>query len=156
MTHRLLIAAMLVLLLGSATLAADGAFVGQWHWNHAESTVPAGAPLPKDIILNITSATPQNVTWTVTVIDQQGQQHVESFSGSGDGKPGKLTGGAPGMSAASTVAATTFETVFTNEDGSTDRSTCSVSGDRKKMTCRGVESDGKGQTANYTDVYERR
>jgi hypothetical protein len=156
MPHRL-IAALLALAALSMTPAARAdapMFVGKWHWNPKESSTAPGEPLPRDVVLNITSADKARVQWSVTTIDNKGAQTVKSFVGTGDGKAGPVTGD-PGTTGAFTLADTTMESVYTSADGSTDRATCSVSSDRKKMTCRGAESDGKGHSTNYTDVYNR-
>jgi hypothetical protein len=81
---------------------------------------------------------------------------VQSFNGTGDGKPVPVTGSPDASTGAFTVTAATLDSVYTNRDGSTDRASCSLSADRKKMTCRGTESDGKGHSASYVDVYDRK
>ena len=152
-----LIAAALALAVSGAAIAARAdqpLFVGKWHWNPKESSTAPGEPLPRDVVLNIASADKARMQWSVTTIDAKGAQTVKSFAGTGDGKPGPIAGD-PGTTGAFKLADTTMESVYTSADGGTDRSTCSVSSDRKKMTCRGTESDGKGHSANYTDVYDR-
>jgi hypothetical protein len=156
MPNRLIAAVLALAVVGAATAArADSPlFVGKWHWNPTESTTAPGDPLPRDVVLNIIGADKAHVQWSVTTIDNKGAQTVKSFAGTGDGKPGPIAGD-PGTTGAFTLAGTTMESVYTSADGGVDRSTCSVSSDRKKMTCRGTESDGKGHSANYTDVYDR-
>ena len=138
--------------------AADdtaGAFAGEWHWNKGESSVIPGEPLPREVVLRIASATPARVQWTLTRTDADGSQHTESFAGSGGGQPGPITG-APDTTGAFTVTASTLDASYQSKDGSTDRTSCTLSSDRRKMTCRGAESDGKGHSMNYVDVYDRR
>src|SRR5579864_7415824 len=67
----------------SVALGAEdaGAFVGEWHWNKAESSVIPGEPLPREVVLRIASATPARVQWTLTRTDADGSQHTESFGG---------------------------------------------------------------------------
>lgn len=154
-----LIAAFVVLAGSGAAFAAHAEadlFVGHWQWNRAESTpIPGGAP-PKELILNIIRADPARMQCTVTVTDNKGQKHVQSFMGTGDGKAAPLIGAPPGTQESFKVTATAIETRSTSGDGGSDHATCKVSGDHKKLTCRGVESDGKGHTTNYVDVYDRR
>jgi hypothetical protein len=159
MTRNLLAA----LLIGGAfsvpiAFAADdaaGAFAGEWHWNKGESSVIPGEPLPREVVLRIASATPARVQWTLTRTDADGSPHTESFAGSGGGQPGPITG-APDTTGAFTVTVSTLDASYQSKDGSTDRTSCTLSSDRRKMTCRGTESDGKGHSMNYVDVYDRR
>lgn len=156
MPRKLMAAAAVALSFSTAALAADeGAFAGEWHWNKAESSVIPGEPLPREVVLRIASATPARVQWTLTRTDADGSQHTESFSGSGGGQAGPVTG-APDTTGAFTVTASTLEASYQSKDGNTDRTSCTLSADRKKMTCRGTESDGKGHSMNYVDVYDRR
>ncbi len=150
-------AAAAALSVSSVALGAEdaAAFVGEWHWNKAESSVIPGEPLPREVVLRIASATPAHVQWTLTRTDADGSQHTESFSGSGGGQPGPITG-APDTTGAFTVNATALEASYQSKDGSTDRTSCTLASDRRKMTCRGTESDGKGHSMNYVDVYDRR
>jgi hypothetical protein len=136
-------------------LAADGPWAGRWHWNEAESTKTPGEAPPRDITLVIESATPAHVQWSLTITDPTGAQHQQSFSGSGDGKPSPVGGAPAGTTGALTVTPTHFDSVYSNSDGSADRSSCTLSADRRKMTCRGADSDGKGHSIPYTDVYDR-
>jgi hypothetical protein len=152
-----LIAAVLALVVSGVALAARAdspLFVGKWHWNAKESSTAPGEPLPRDVLLTITRADKAQVQWSLTTIDNKGTQTVKTFVGTGDGKPTPVTGD-PGTTGAFTLAGTTMESVYASADGGTDRSTCSVSSDGKKMTCHGSESDGKGHANNYTDVYDR-
>jgi hypothetical protein len=146
-----------VLALSGAAFAARAdspIFVGTWHWNPKESTTAPGEPLPQQVVLTIASADKARVQWSVTTVDNKSVKTVKSFAGTGDGKPTPVTGD-PGTTGSFTVTATTMESVYTSADGGTDRASCSVSSDRKKLTCHGTESDGKGHSANYTDVYDR-
>jgi hypothetical protein len=158
MSNRLIAALIIVACAaaGAAAYADAGPFVGEWHWNQAESQTPPGETPPKDIVLKIASADVAHVQWTVTATDASGQQHVDSISATGDGKTSQITGSPPGTTRAFTVTPTSLQDVFIGPDGSSDRATCTVSPDRKKLTCRGVESDGKGHSANYVDVFDRR
>jgi hypothetical protein len=157
--HRLLTAGALALALAAAAPLAFGAdapgWVGRWHWNASESTATPGEVPPRDVLLVIESVSPAHVQWNLTIIDSAGGRHEQSFNGSGDGKPAAVAGAPPGTTGAITVTATAYEAVYTNTDGSSDRSTCSLSADGKKMTCRGTDSDGKGHSVPYTDVYDR-
>ena len=156
MLRNLLAAAAVAVSFSTAALAADdGAFVGEWHWNKGESSVVPGEPLPREVVLRIGSATAARVQWTLSRTDADGSQHTESFSGTGNGQPGAVSG-APDTTGAFTVTATALEANYTSKDGSTDRTSCTLSSDRRKMTCHGTESDGKGHSMNYVDVYDRR
>jgi len=156
MSNRLIAALMLAACgAAGAAYAGSGPFVGEWHWNQAQSQTAPGETPPKAIVLSIASADVAHVQWTVTITDPSGQQHVESLSATGDGKAVQIAGSPPGTMQAFTVTPNSLQNVFTGPDGSSDRATCTVSPDRMKMTCRGVESDGKGHSANYVDVFDR-
>ena len=152
--YRLIPAAIIAAVASMAMAADNGGFIGRWHWNKALSTAAPGEPLPKDVVLTITSATPAKVEWSLTRVDGDGSQHVESFSGTGKGQPAAITGG-DGSMAAFTVTEHAMGSSYTNPDGSSERALCSLSADGKTMTCHGTESDGKGHSLDYTDVYER-
>lgn len=141
--------------LAQAARADGSAYVGNWHWNRAASTPAEGEPVPNDVVLSIARADPARMEWTVTVVDDKGERHVESFRGAANGKPFPLEGSPDGTTVAVTLNGDQLETVYTVREGGSDRENCAVSGDRKKMTCRGTESDGQGHTANYVDVYDR-
>lgn len=159
MRNRPIVAAILTLTTCASVAvpaAEPGPFVGEWHWNKAESTSAAGEAPPREMVLNITSADPAHVVWSLTVVDEKGERHQQSFSGAGDGKPVPVPGSTDGSTTAFTVTTTKLESASASADGSTDRSSCSLSADRKKMTCRGTESDGKGHSGTYVDVYDRK
>jgi hypothetical protein len=159
MRNRVAVAAAIVLAGCSVALIARAEanlFVGEWHWNKAESSGLPGEPPPRDEVLTIGSADMARVQWTVTTVDAQGQQHTETFTGTGDGKAAQIPGAPEGTMHAFTVTGHSLEALYTSKDGSSDRSSCELSKDGKKMTCRGTESDGKGHSANYVDVYDRK
>jgi hypothetical protein len=147
--------ALAVLAAPLAAHAQSSGWVGRWHWNAALSTKTPGEEPPRDILLVIQSASPAHVQWSLTIVDPAGGQHQQSFSGGGDGKPAPVTGAPPGTTGALTVTATRFDAVYANPDGSSDRSNCTLSADQRKLTCAGTDSDGKGHSMPYTDVYDR-
>lgn len=156
--QRLTLAGALALVAVSAPLAASAdspGLVGRWHWNPSQSSSTPGEAPPRDVLLVIQSASPARMQWELTIVDPAGARHVQSFSGSGDGKPAAVSGAPPGTTGALTVSANSYEAVYANPDGSSDRSTCSLSPDRQMLTCRGTDSDGKGHSVPYTDVYDR-
>jgi len=129
--------------------------VGRWHWNPAQSSSTPGEAPPQDVLLVIESASPAHLRWQLTIVDPTGGRHTQSYDGSGDGKPAAVSGAPPGTTGALKVTGNSYEAVYTNADGSSDRSSCSLSPDRQKLTCRGTDSDGKGHSMAYTDVYDR-
>lgn len=138
-----------------AARAQSSGWVGRWHWNAAQSTAVPGEVPPRDITLVIESASPAQVRWSLTIVDPAGVRHQQSFSGSGDGKPAPVAGAPPGTTGSLTVTATRFDSVYSDPDGSTDRSSCTLSPDGRRLTCRGADSDGKGHSVPYTNVYDR-
>ena len=139
----------------SPAVAQSPGFVGTWHWNKAQSSVAAGDSPPSEVVLAIAAAESGRVQWTLTGTDPKGVKHVESYNGSGDGKPAAVTGAAPGTVASFTVTPTTLAASYSNPDGSSERTSCTLSPDRRQMICAGTENDGKGHTSDYRDVYDR-
>jgi hypothetical protein len=139
-----------------ASAQADPAsFVGRWHWNRAQSSLAPGEPAPKDIMLNITDAASGRLKWTLTQVDPAGQQHIQSFDGPSNGTPTKLIGTDDGTTAGFTLAGDSLTAVFKGPEGESDSWACTISPDQRKMSCKGTESDGKGHSMSYTDVYDR-
>jgi hypothetical protein len=141
----------------SAARAQSTPFVGQWRWNKAESSGMApGETMPNDVVLAIAAADPARVQWTLTAVDAKGETHVQSFSGPGNGGSAPITGSPDGAVGSYTVTPTSVQAVHTSRDGSVERTSCAVSTDGRKLICHGTESDGRGQTRNFQDVYDRR
>ena len=82
---RSVIALCIVLTAGSAW-ADSSSFVGRWHWNRAQSTVPAGEPVPNDITAEISRVDSGHMKWSLTVLASQGQTSVETFDAAADGE----------------------------------------------------------------------
>jgi hypothetical protein len=145
----------LVAVAAGPAFGQSGGFTGKWRWNMGQSTMVPGEPPPKAIILEIAQAAGGKLKWTVTETDPSGQPHVESFDGVADGKQRPLQGGEGQTTASFTITDSGLSASFKSPDGASDSWTCSVSGDSRQMTCRGTESDGKGHSEPYTDVYDR-
>jgi hypothetical protein len=54
-------------LAAGAAHAEDSPFVGRWHWNLAQSTLPPGGPAPKDVVSEISRADGQSISWSVAI-----------------------------------------------------------------------------------------
>ena len=141
----------LVLAAGSAS-ADNGAFVGRWHLNLAESILPPGEPAPKDLIAEILQADSARVRWSLSVAAEQGQTNVETFDVIANGELHPIN---DDTTASFTVNGSFLQSTFMGPNGQTDTLTCALSADRSKMTCRGALSDGKGRTTSYVDVFDR-
>ena len=146
-----IVVAICATLAASAAYAEDSPFVGRWHWNPAHSMLPPGEPAPKDVVSEISRADGQSMSWTVTIVTPDDQQHVVSFQAEpcGSAPHGRDT------SASARMADETLQATFSGPAGQSDTQSCSVSADRKQMTCKGVVTDGKGQALSYVDVYDR-
>ncbi len=116
-----------VVLAAGSAWADSSPFVGRWHWNRAQSTMPPGEPVPSDITAEISRADSAHLKWSLTVLDPQSQPNIGS----------------------------TLQGTFKGPSGEVDDLTCTVASNQKTMTCKGVLSDGQGHTANYADVYDR-
>lgn len=137
-------------LAASGVYAADNPFVGRWHWNQAQSTLPPGATVPKDVVSEISQADGGSVSWSVTVTMPDDQRHVMTFkAGAEPARVGSDT------IASAVLSAETLQTTFSGDGGQSDTLTCTVSANHDQMTCKGVLNDGKGHSVSYVDVYDR-
>jgi hypothetical protein len=132
--------------------AQDSPFVGRWHWNPAKSTLPPGEPTPKDVVSEISKADAGAVSWSVTIVTPDDQQHVVTFEAEPGGAAKPITSD---TTASALLADEALQATFNGPAGQSDTQTCTVSADRKQMTCKGAVTNGKGHSANYVDVYDR-
>jgi hypothetical protein len=141
-----------IALVASSAWADSNSFVARWHWNQAQSVVPPGEPPPNDVTVEISRMDATHVKWSLTILAPQGQKSVETF----DAMPnGEFYPVSSDTTAAFRLDGGTLQGTFKGPNGETDTLTCTVSADRKKMTCKGVLIDGQGKTANYIDVFDR-
>ncbi len=136
----------------SAWADSSSPFVGRWHWNPAQSTLPPGQPAPSDVTAEISRADSAHLQWSLTVRDAQSQPNVETFDAPANGEFYSVSGD---TTAAFRLSGSTLQGTFKGPSGQMDNLTCIVASDQKTMTCKGVLSDGQGHTANYADVYDR-
>ena len=137
-------------LMVSSAWAEGSPFVGRWHWNRAQSTLPPGEPAPNDLTSEISRADGNYVTWSVTIGTPDGQSHVVTFDAAADGQFIRISSD---TTASARLAGDTLQATFKGPTGQSDAQTCNVSANRRQMTCRGVLTDGD-QTVNYVDVYD--
>jgi hypothetical protein len=156
MSYNRIIMLVAVLFGAGAAHASSADFVGKWVWNPSKSSVAAGEPLPKSIVLDIAEASPDRVKWTLTATDPGGQTHVENFDGPSNGAATKVTGADDQTMAAFTLVGDALKAVFKGPGGASDSWACGVSADKAVMTCHGTEADGQGHSRDYTDAYDRR
>jgi hypothetical protein len=140
-------------LAASAPWADSSPFVGRWHLNRVQSTLPPGEPVPKDLICDIARADNSHVKWSVTVLTPEGRPHVETFDTVANGEFYPVSSE---TTASFRLTGDTLQATFKGPTGESDAQTCTVSADQKQMTCRGVLTEGDGRTVNYVDVYDRR
>jgi len=140
-----------VALAAGAAWAESSPFVGRWHWNRAQSTLPPGEPSPNDLVSEISRAD-GSVTWSVTIVTPDDQPHVVTFDAAANGESHRVSSD---MSASVRLTGNALQTTFKGPAGRSDVQTCTVSADHQKMTCTGVLTDGAGHTASYVDVYDR-
>lgn len=141
-----------VALAAGSAWADSSSFVGRWHWNRAQSTMPPGEPVPSDVTAEISRADGTHLTWSLTVVASQGQPNVETFDAPADGEFYPISSD---TTAAFRLTGSTLQATFKGPTGQTDALTCTLAADQKKLTCSGVLSDRAGHTANYVDVYDR-
>ena len=136
----------------SAWADSSSPFVGRWHWNPAQSAIPPGQPVPSDVTAEISRADNAHLQWSLTVRDSQSQPNVETFDAPANGEFYPVSSD---TTAAFRLGEGSLQATFKGLSGETDSLTCTVTADRRKMTCKGVLIDGHGRTANYVDVYDR-
>ena len=141
-----------VALVASSAWADGSSFVGRWHLNRAQSTLPPGEPVPNDVIAEISRVDSTHVQWSLTVLAAQGQTSVETFDAVPNGEFYPINSD---TTAAFSLIGNTLQATFKGPTGQTDTLTCTLAADQKKMTCKGVLSSGDGRTTNYVDVYDR-
>ena len=135
----------------SAAYAEDSPFVGRWHWNRAQSTLPPGEPAPKDVVSEILRADGTSVSWSVTIVTPDDQRHGVTF----EAEPGSDAQHGSDTTASARMADETLQATFNGPAGRSDTQTCTVSANRKQMTCKGVLSDDQDRSVSYVDVYDR-
>jgi len=145
------IALCLPLAAGSAW-ADSSSLIGRWHWNRAQSTVPAGEPVPNDLTVDITRVDSTHVKWSLTVFAEQGRKNVEAFDTPANGEFYPVNSD---TTAAFRLGEGSLQATFKGPSGETDELTCTVAADRKQMTCKGTLIDDQGRTSRYVDVYDR-
>jgi hypothetical protein len=132
--------------------AESSPFVGRWHWNRAQSTLPPGEPVPQDLICDIARAESNHVQWSVTIRTPEGHPYVETFAAPANGDFAPLSSE---TTASCRLTEDTLQATFKGPAGQSDAQTCTLSADHAQMICRGVLTAGDGQTVNYVDVYDR-
>jgi hypothetical protein len=147
-----LVIGLCIALAASSAWADSSSFVGRWHWNRAQSKLPPGEPVPKDITVDISRADSIHVKWSLNVLAAQGQSTVETFDAVANGEFYPISSD---TTAAFRLTGNTLEVTFKGPTGQTDTLTCSLAANQKKMTCAGVLSDGTGHATNYIDVFDR-
>ena len=139
-------------LAASSAWADSSAFVGRWHWDPAQSTLPPGEPAPNDLTAECSRADSTRLTWSVTIITPQGRRYVDTFDVAPDGKFYPIS---IDTTAAFRLTGDALQARFKGPTGQSDVVSCTLSADQKVMTCSGVLNQGNGRTANYVDVYDR-
>ena len=139
-------------LLASSAWAESSLFMGRWRLNLAHSTLPPGGPMPKDLICDISRAEDSHVKWSVTVPTPEGRPHVEIFDTVANGEFYPLSSE---TTTSFRLTGDTLQATFKGPAGQSDAQTCTLSADHKQMICRGVLTEGDGQTVSYVDVYDR-
>ena len=150
-------AAALTVLAGMALLPAaaqvpDSPFVGHWTLNTGLSKQPPGETPAKAVVTDIARADAMHVRWTVTVTDAQGKTDKDSFDVPANGEFYPI---AADTTASVQLNATSLQATFLDSTGQTDKLTCTLSPDARRMTCDGQISQASGAMAPYVDVFDR-
>jgi hypothetical protein len=148
----------LVLGICAAALVAGSAhadtnpFLGRWHWNRTQSTLPPNEPAPSDLTAEISRGNGQHLSWSITVVTSDGESHTEKFDAVPDGAFQPVSSD---TTAAFHLTNDMLQATFKGPSGQSDSLSCGVSPDQQRMTCKGTVNDGAGQTSDYVDVYDR-
>jgi len=137
----------------SPARADDSPFVGRWHWNKAQSTLPPGEPMPADLMADFTRIDSAHVRWSITVVNAQGQPATKSFDAPANGEFYPISSD---TTAAFRLAGPTLVATFKGPADQSDTLTCTLSERRNKMTCNGVVKGQDAKTETYVDVYDRK
>jgi hypothetical protein len=133
--------------------AESSEFIGRWHWDRAQSTVPPGEPVPEDMTIEISHAERAHLTWSLTVLaSPQSASQVETFDAAADGQFRSINSD---TAASFRLNGGTLQATFKGPAGQSDALTCTLAANKKTMTCRGAVTGSDGQTASYVDVYDR-
>ena len=139
-------------LAASSAWAEGSPFVGRWHLNKTQSTLPPGEAAPNDFIHEISRADDSRVQWAITVIAADGRSYVETFDATASGAAHPLGNG---TTVSFTLSGSTLRAAFKGPAGQSDVQTCTLSSDEKQMTCHGLLTGAKGPIVRYVDVYDR-
>jgi len=140
-------------LFAGSVWAEDSPFIGRWHWNRAQSTLPAGEAVPADLMADFSRIDSAHVRWSITVVNAQGQPTMKSFDAPANGEFYPISND---TTASFRLIGPALEATFKGPLNQTDTLTCTVAEQKKKMTCNGVVRGLDGKTENYVDVYDRR
>jgi len=142
-----------MLLATGSAWADDSPFVGRWHWNRAQSTLPIGEPVPADLMADFSRIDSAHVRWTITVVNAQGQPTTKSFDAPANGEYYPISND---TTASFRLNGPTLQATFKGPSNQSDTLTCTLSEHQKKMTCNGVVKGEDGKAESYVDVYDRR
>src|SRR5260221_596246 len=98
----------------SAWADSSSPFVGRWHWNPAQSTLPPGQPAPSDVTAEISRADSAHLQWSLTVRDAQSQPNVETFDAPANGEFYSVSGD---TTAAFRLSGSTLQGTFKGPSG---------------------------------------
>jgi hypothetical protein len=121
-------------------------------WSREKSVPPPGEPVPREVTAEITRMDGKHVTWSLTVLSEQGERSAETFEAVTDGEFYPIN---VDTTAAFKLLGNALQATFKSPAGEIDTLTCSLSTDKKSMTCNGVLSNGDGRATQYVDVFDR-
>jgi len=143
----------LCLALAPGSAWADGSpFLGTWNWNRQQSRLPSGESVPSAMTAEFSRVDALHVKWSLTVTDAAGRRSIEAFDTPANGEFYPISND---TTASVRLAEETIVATFKGPQGETDALTCTLSKDKRRMTCNGVLTDVGGKTESYVDVFDR-
>jgi len=141
------------LLSAGAAWAEDSPFIGRWHWNRAQSTLPPGEQVPADLMADFSRIDATHVKWSITIVNAQGQPATKSFDAPANGEFYPIS---DDTTVSFRLIGPTLLATFKGPANQSDTLNCGLSDHQKKMTCNGVVRAEDGKTETYVDVYDRK
>jgi len=132
--------------------------LGKWRFNAAESELLPGEAPPKELVMEVTQDDGVKFRWTATVKMPDGASGVTRFDGAIDGKAYPIDGRPGSTSSFAWTPDGSLKQVSESSAGIAVE-VCSFTGGNahitaRKMTCATRQTDSRGRSASYVEVFD--